>query len=156
MRTPDEYAKDWNIKSESADSRKAASGADTDSGTESELGNPYRESAPPSPEWGLGPKGYTSYGHSDDCKEVNLVKEASKDMLTKGYERGEADGDGPTLGTRQPGGSFPAAIPSKNEWDRTEPYSNEAGRSNTGNYDGTGNDRSTPGGEQLGSTRLPS
>jgi hypothetical protein len=154
MRTPDDYAKDWNIKSESADQRKAASGADTDSGTESEYGNPFRANMPETPEWGLGPKGYTSYGHSADCREVNLVKEAGKDMLTKGYERGEADGDGPSLGTRQPGGSFPQALPKSNEADRTHPYAKE--HHETGAYDGTGNDNPHPGTEQIGSTRLPS
>jgi hypothetical protein len=148
MRTPDEYAKDWNItKSPKGSEETGGDGGDYDGGV------PYRWKDPETKDWSPQNDG-ASYGHSADCKEVNLAKEAGKDMLTKGYERGEADGDGPSLGTRQPGGSFPQALPKSNEADRTHPYAKEC--TDTGAYDGTGNDNPHPGTEQIGSTRLPS
>jgi hypothetical protein len=153
MRTPDDYAKDWNIKDQSADQRNNASGAGTE-GVDNESANPYRWKMPPSPEWGVD----TSYGHSDDVEAVNLAKEAGKDLLTKGYERGESDGDGGVLETRQAGGSFPQAIPSSNSHDRgsgSDVRSREFSEEGRG-FDGTGNDNPHPGTEQIGSSKLPS
>ena len=149
MRTPDEYAKDWNIKDQSADERKNASGAGTE-GTDNELSNPYRGEMPPSGEWGLSKDGYTSYGHSDDVKSVNLAKEAGKDMLTKGYERGEADGEGPVLGPRQVDGSYPQSVPSTNAY-TSHDRSREFSKLEEGSHSGHDGARSSPGTQLIGS-----
>jgi hypothetical protein len=125
---------------------------------ESDGNLPYRWKDPATKDWSPQADG-ASYGHSSDVVEKDDYKcwpDINKDDVARGYTSPKSDGEGGVLETRQPGGSYPASIPSKNEWDRTEPYSNEAGRSNTGNYDGTGEDRPHPGTEQIGSSKLPS
>jgi len=149
MRTPDDYARDWSIKDQSAGERKAASGAGTE-GTDNESANPYRWDMPVSPEWGIGADDATSYGHSDDVKEVNLAKEAGKNMLRDGYERGEPDGDGPVLSTRQPGGSFPQSVPSTNAF-TTHDRSREFSKLEEGEHSGADGARSSPGKQLIGS-----
>jgi hypothetical protein len=100
------------------------------------------------PEWGLNKDGMTSYGHSDDVKEVNLAKD--KDLLRDGYERGEADGEGSVLGTRQPDGSFPQSVPSTNAYD-TSDRSREFSKLEEGHHSGHDGARSSPGKQLIGS-----
>jgi hypothetical protein len=129
-RNPTSYlSDDWGLKK----------GGDPDS----DANVPYRTDVP-SPEWG-GQSGVNEdnagggYGHSDDVKfdAKASVWGMSKDEVAKGYEAGEADGQGGVTETRQPYGSNPQAVPATNEWDRTHPYADER-KSTTGVYDGTG------------------
>jgi hypothetical protein len=146
-----DYLKSWNPK-----------GGD-DEGENSDYGVPLRHDMPETPEWGYGDDkiGAGGYGHSSDCEDKGQRGSTwgmSSGDVERGYERGESDGEGSALlGPRQAGGSYPASIPSSNPWDRTYPYSDEPGRSNTGAYDGRGQPESTsnPGGETIGSSKLP-
>jgi hypothetical protein len=148
-----DYLKDWNTPTQSGDSRKNASGADSDGG-DYEYGNPYRAPAPETPEWGLGPKGYTSYGHSDDVKETTDVKAwgLDKDDVARGYEKPGSGGAG------EPGtASFEQNIPTSNEWDRgagSDSYAREHSATTGRGFDGRGNDKPSPGREAMGSSKL--
>src|SRR5262245_51796077 len=151
-RTVTSYLDDGNITGQSGDSRRNASGADSGGG-DYDGGNPYRWDAPVSPEWGLGPKGATSYGHSDDVKDTGTKSATwgmSKDDQAVGYERLPSDGEGSVLGTRQPDGSYPQSIPSTNEFDRSD-RSREFRTLEEGHHSGHDGARSSPGTELIGS-----
>jgi hypothetical protein len=112
-------------------------------------GVPYRDNMPPSPEYGYTEDkiGTGGYGHSDDCKDVGQKGAswgAKQSDIERGYEPAE----------RYDAGQFEQQIPEKNEWDRTVPYSDERGRSNTGAYTGVGNDKRNPGTQQIGSSSV--
>jgi hypothetical protein len=126
----DYLSDDWGLKK----------GGDADS----DSGIPAREDMPPEPQRGYGEDGNTGgYGHSS---EVTFDPKASvwglsKDEVAKGYEGGESDGDGAAIGTRQPYGSNPQAVPSTNEWDRgagSETRSREFSSTEGRAFDGTG------------------
>jgi hypothetical protein len=154
-----DYLGDWNIPEQSGDSRKNASGADTDEGGDSERGNPYRVKMPESPEWGLGKDGGTSFGHSDTV-EVNKQGASwgmDKDEIAKGYSVPKSDGEGGVLETRQRYGSFEQSIPSTNEHDRGSGSASRAKefKSTEGEgFDGVGNDKPSPGREAMGSREV--
>jgi hypothetical protein len=82
-----------------------------------------------------------------------------RDEIAAGYSKPKSDGDGSALeGPRQPGGSYPASIPSTNSHDRgsgSDVRSREFSEEGKG-FDGVGNDKPSPGREAMGSTRLPS
>jgi hypothetical protein len=144
-----DYLGDWGKPSSPKGSEET--GGD---GGDYEYGNPYRAPMPESPEWGLGPKDATSYGHSSDVKSVNLAKD--KDLLRDGYERLPSDGEGSVLGTRQPDGSFPQSIPDSNPHDRgagSDSYAREHSDTTGRGFDGRGQPKSTsnPGGQSIGS-----
>jgi hypothetical protein len=150
------------LPKQDGDQRKNASGSDSSGQVDGENydgGIPARWPMPENAEYGYGKDGNSGgFGHSDDCKYVGQKAAAwgmSKNDIAKGYEAGESDGQGPTLGTRQPDGSHPQSIPSTNEWDRTHAYAKE--HTETGSYDGCGQPESTsnPGGETIGSSKLP-
>jgi hypothetical protein len=151
-RTPTSYLEDKWLTDEEGDSRKNASGADSDGG-DYEYGNPYRAPMPETPEWGIGAKDATSYGHSDEVADTGTKSSAwgmSKDDQAKGYSRGEADGEGSVLGTRQPDGSFPQSVPSTNEHDRSD-RSREFRTLEEGHHSGHDGARSSPGRQLIGS-----
>jgi hypothetical protein len=145
-----DYLKDWDNPSQSGDSRKNASGADSDGG-DYEYGNPYRAPMPESPEWGLGPKDATSFGHSDTVKDTGTKSSAwgmSKEDQARGYER-PGSGDAGKPGTA----SFEQEIPERNIHDRGSgsdvrraEFSSTEGRG----FDGRGNDKPSPGREAMG------
>jgi len=120
---------------------------------ESDRGNPYRVDAPESPEWGLGPKGYTSYGHSDDVKydpKADTWDMSAKDVA-QGYSKPGDD-------AKEPGvASYEQNIPTTNEWDRGSGSATRAKefKSTEGEgFDGVGHDKPSPGREALGSSKL--
>jgi len=159
-RTPTSYLEDKWLTDEEGDSRKNASGADSDGG-DYDGGNPYRWKAPVSPEWGIGAKEATSYGHADDVKDTGTKSSAwgmSREDQAKGFERGEADGEGPVLGPRQVDGSFPQSIPENYTGPGADRGAGSAVRSREFSeegkgFDGCGKSKSTsnPGGQSIGS-----
>jgi hypothetical protein len=143
-----DYLKSWDSTSSPKGSEETGGdGGDYDGG------NPYRWKAPVSPEWGIGAKDTTSYGHSDDVKDTGTKSSAwgmSREDQAKGYERGEADGEGPVLGPRQVDGSFPASVPSSNSHDRSD-RSREFSKLEEGHHSGHDGARSSPGKQLIGS-----
>src|SRR5262249_27112129 len=102
------------------------------------------------------------YGHSEDVVATNDLKcwGMTKDDAAAGYERLASDGEGGVLETRQPGGSFPQSIPDKNVHDRgagSDAYAREHSDTTGRGFDGRGQSESTsnPGGESMGSSKLP-
>src|SRR5262249_8419697 len=144
MRTPDDYAKDWN-------STKSPKGSEDTgvSGGSYDYGVPYRAEDPETKAWSPQNDG-ASYGHSSDVEEVDLAKRAGKNLLRDGYERGESDGEGSVLGTRQPDGSFPQALPKSNEY-TTHDRSREFSKLEEGSHSGAEGARSSPGRQLIGS-----
>jgi hypothetical protein len=154
-RSPTDYlSDDWGMTPPGGTN---ASGVDETPNYED--GNPFRAKMPEHPEWGLGKEGGTSFGHSDDVKDTGTKSSAwgmSKDDQAKGYERGEADGEGPVLGPRQVDGSFPQSIPDSNPHDRgagSDAYAREHSATTGRGFDGRGQPKSTsnPGGQSIGS-----
>lgn len=95
--------------------------------------------------WGHDGKSGTSYGHSDDVEEnkKGATWGMDKDELAAGYSKPKSDGEGGVLETRQPYGSHPQSIPERNVHNRAQ------------DDIGEGHDISTPGKEQVGSSKLP-
>jgi hypothetical protein len=123
-----------------------------------DLAVPGRADMPEHEEWGLGPDGRNDYGHSKDCTETTDMKAwgVSQADVERGYSKPDSDGEGGVLETRQPGGSFEQSIPDKNPHDRQQAYAREHSDT-TGVHDGKGRPESTsnPGGETIGSSKLP-
>jgi len=159
-----DYLNDWNIPT--SGERKSASGGDNagDPANGDGGGVPARWKMPPTPEWGYGKDGNSGgFGHSDDC-EYTGTKGAtwgmSKDDVARGYENLKSDGEGGVLETRQPYGSFEQSIPTSNPHDRgsgSDSYAREHSDTTGRGFDGRGQPESTsnPGGESLGSSKLP-
>jgi hypothetical protein len=159
-----DYLDDWKLDKQSGDERKNSSGANSSGqvdGADYDGGNPYRWPAPISPEYGIGPKEATSYGHSDDVKDTGPKSSAwgmSREDQARGYESGDPDGQGPVLGPRQVDGSFPQGIPQGYTgpgYDRgtgSDVRSREFSEEGKG-FDGRGQPKSTsnPGGQSIGS-----
>jgi hypothetical protein len=144
-----DYLTDWNIPAQSGDSRKNASGADSDGQVDGEnySGNvPLQWDANDVHPEAAANKG--GFGHSSEVVENKRGAGwgMSKDDIARGYER-------PGSGSRY-GDGRPQDIPRTNEWSRGEAYSKA--HPNTGFHDGTGNDNPHPGTEQIGSSKLPS
>jgi hypothetical protein len=150
-----DYLSDWDKPGRDGDA-KNASGADSSGqvdGKDYDGGNPYRWDAPVSPEWGIGAKDTTSYGHSDDVKDTGTKSSAwgmdRKDQA-RGFERPASGGAG------EPGtASYPQSIPTENPTNPPERYARE-GHGETGVHTGRGAPKSTsnPGGETIGSSKL--
>jgi len=153
------YLDDWGKTNAPAKEVDNAGG----DGGDYEYGNPYRAPLPENPEWGHDGKSGTSYGHSNDVIEKPDYKcweGVNKDDIAQGYTRLPSDGEGSVLGTRQPGGSFPQSIPDKNIHDRgagSDAYAREHSDTTGRGFDGRGQPESTsnPGGETIGSSKLP-
>jgi hypothetical protein len=115
-RGPLDYLDDWGKPSAPAPEVDSAG----TKGGDYEYGNPYRAPMPESPEWGLGPKGYTSFGHSAD---VDVNKKGAtwgldREDLQRGYSK---PGSG---GAKEPGvASYEQGIPSTNEYNRGADFS---------------------------------
>jgi hypothetical protein len=139
-RTPTSYLEDdWGMTPPGGTN---ASGAEKTPNYE--YGNPYRAPMPETEDWGLGKDGMTSFGHSDTVKETKgATWGMDKDEIARGYSSPKSDGEGGVLETRQPFGSHPQDVPDKNKWNRAQ------------DDIGEGHDISTPGKEQLGSSKLP-
>jgi hypothetical protein len=121
---------------------------------------PYNQDAPLNEEWGMLRKGDGGFGHSAQVEETKgATWGMDKDEIAQGFERPKSDGEGGVLETRQPGGSWPQAIPENYKgpgYDRgagaetrAREFSNSEGRG----FDGRGQPESTsnPGGQSLGS-----
>ena len=156
-RTVTPFLDDWNIREQSGDSRRNASGADSSGQVDGENytgGVPYQWDADKVNEDGLTTEG--GYGHSDAVKETQDYKAwgMSKDDVAAGYER---PGSG---GAKEPGvASYEQAIPDKNEFDRgagSDSYAREHSETTGRGFDGRGRSESTsnPGGESMGSSKL--
>lgn len=125
-----DYLKGWDLPEQSGDSRRNASGADSDA-EDSQYNVPYRAPSPETPEWG-GQGSETpggGFGHSDDCKDVGQ-KGSTGGLSQADLERGYAKPE------RYDDGQFNQDVPQRNEWDRTQSYAKE--HHETGAYDGTG------------------
>jgi hypothetical protein len=148
-RSPTDYLRDWDNPTQSGDSRKNASGADSDGG-DYRWNIPYSQKMPETQDYGMYGPSDGGFGHSDDVKDTGTKSSAwgmSKDDQAKGYER---PGSG---GAKEPGtASFEQSIPQTNEWDRQEAYSRA--HNDTGVHDGEGHDKPSPGREAMGSSKL--
>jgi hypothetical protein len=160
-----DYLNDWNVPDQGGDSRKSASGAGSEGTDNERAGVPFSWDMPPSPDWGMQTKEKDDggYGHSDDVKDTGTKSSAwsmSKEDQARGYENLKSDGEGGVLETRQAGGSFEQSIPDKNVHDRgagSDSYAREHSATTGRGFDGRGKPESTgnPGGETIGSSKLP-
>jgi hypothetical protein len=143
------YLDDWNMPDQSADSRRNASGADSE-GDSADYNIPARAPMPEHPEWGLdGPKGRNDFGHSADVEDVGEkgstwgMKEAE---IAKGYS-------GPTA--KYDDGQHHQDIPDKNIHDRgagSDSYAREHSATTGRGFDGRGHDKHGRG--QMDSSRV--
>jgi hypothetical protein len=151
-----DYSSDWgSTKSPKGSEETGGDGGDY------QYGNPYRAPMPETESWGLGPKGYTSYGHSEDVVEKNDYKSwgLNRDDVARGYTSPKSDGEGGVLETRQKYGSNPQSIPENYKgpgYDRgagSDSYANEHSDTTGRGFDGRGQPKSAsnPGGQSIGS-----
>jgi hypothetical protein len=142
-----DYLNDWNMPDQSGDSRKSASGADSEGTDNEHAGIPFSWNMPPSPRWGMQTenKNDGGYGHSADVEDSpkSVSWGMDKDEIAKGYSSPKSDGEGGVLETRQSGGSFEQSIPVTNEWDRQEAYSRA--HNDTGVHSGEGTTKNRTG-----------
>jgi hypothetical protein len=157
-----DYLKAWDLPAQEGDSRKNASGADSDA-PDYDGGVPARWPMPENTDYGYGKDGNSGgYGHSEDCRDAGQKASAwgmSGSDIERGFESPKSDGEGPLLGPRQPGGSFEQSIPSSNPHNRgsgSDVRAREFADTEGRGFAGEGNDKPSPGREAMGSTRLPS
>lgn len=150
------YLRDWDPKPQDGEARKNASGSDSSGQVDGENydGNvPARWDMPISPEWGIGPEGNSGgFGHSRDC-EVN-PNGATAGMSQSDLERGYSK---PAENSRY-GDGRGQDVPPTNVHDRGAGSASRAAefKSTEGRgFDGRGHDKSSPGEEQVGSSRFP-
>jgi len=142
------YVDDWNnTKSPKGSEETGGDGGDYDGNV------PYRWKDPQTKDWSPQAGGST-FGHSDDCKDVGMKYAGKQSDIAQGYERLPSDGEGGVLETRQPYGSFEQSLPKSNEFD-TSDRSREFSKLEEGAHDGRGSDNPHPGSEQIGSRLLP-
>jgi hypothetical protein len=146
-----EYLKSWDLPEQSGDSRKNASGADSDA-ADYDGGVPARWPMPENKEYGYGPDGNSGgYGHSSDCADVGQKGSTwgmTQAEIAAGYSKPPSDGEGGVLESRQVDGSYPQSLPTSNPHDRgsgSESRAKEFSSTEGKGFDGTGTTRNRTG-----------